>query len=97
MAESHSGVGFQALPRNYMVLGSAGGRFLVQVGRVGVVVPGDSWALNLRDKNLHFLFHLDFLPLPQNFSFLAQGWPQLPDGPATQLWSSEPWDCTWKA
>lgn len=65
MVGSHSGADFQALPRNYMILGSAGGRFLVQVGRVGVVVPGDSWALNLREQNLHFSFHLDFLPYPK--------------------------------
>lgn len=52
------GAGFQAPLGHNMVLGSAGGRPLLQVGRVGMVVPGDSWALNLREQNLQFPFHL---------------------------------------
>lgn len=46
-----SGTGFPGLPANSMVLGSSGGGLLVQAGKVGVVVLGDSWAVNFNSES----------------------------------------------
>lgn len=57
------GAGFQALTGSDMVFSTAGSRLLVQAGRVAGVVPGDSWAPNLRKQSLQLLFHPESAPL----------------------------------